>query len=191
MKKICARLGLNPEASEESIILEIDRIENKKKADMDDLDDKMKKLKDEMAGSKKAYDDKCAEYGAMEKEYKDLKKKADDEEMDKKKDKAKKVVDSAVKLGKIVNKAEIMQDWVDKFVADETGTTKLLEGLGVNMKAPDITNIENKIDLTGLSDEEKEVVEWEARTKEKFGSAAWINYCSMKKMNADQKKFKV
>ena len=130
MSKVANKLGLNPDANEESIIAAITEVENKYTKVSNDL----KKMEDDYAEAK-------AKLSEMENSLNEAKKKADEAEADKKKaedeakkEKAKNMVDSFVKVGKI--KAESVEKWLNKAVADFEGTKELLEELPLNGKAP-------------------------------------------------------
>lgn len=122
MKKVCNRLKLNEDATEESILSELDKIENRAsdaenaKKDSDSKlaakEDELKKKGEEYDKLKKERDDLQAE---MDKSKKEAKDKADADEKDKKekaeKD-AKDKVMNAVKLGKIRNEAKAIEKWI-------------------------------------------------------------------------------
>lgn len=129
MTKVANKLGLIPDANEDSIVSSINEIQNKleianvKNAEMDS---KLKKMEDDYAEAKA----KCDE---MENELKIAKKKAETEEAEAKKAKAKNMVEGFAKAGKI--KTESVEKWLNMAVVDLEGTQSLLEELPVNKVA--------------------------------------------------------
>lgn len=119
MKKVCNKLKLNEDAQEESILAEIDKIENKAKGAEDALEKKKKELedkKDELKKKGEEYDKLKGEHDELKKEHDKLKKEAEDkaaadktkaeaEEMDKAKNK----VMAYVNAGKIKNEAKAIE----------------------------------------------------------------------------------
>lgn len=152
MQKVANKLGLNAEASEDSIIAEIVAIENKK----NEMEDKMKKMEDALAKKKSECDE-------LEAKYNELKKKAEDEaeerkkaEDEAKKEKAKNMVEGFVKAGKIKN--ESTEKWVALALADFDGIKNALDELPVNKTAP-------KMEVAnGNAGSEKELTNVIART---------------------------
>jgi len=144
MNKVANKLGLNPEANEDAIIAEITSIVNKN----GDMEGKMKKMEAEY----KAAQDKCNELqdkmDKMKEEIKDAEDKKAKAEMDSKEEKAKNLIDTFVKAGKI--KLEASAKWVEKAAADFDGVKNLLEELPSNGKAPvmQVNNAFNEAELT-------------------------------------------
>lgn len=133
MIKVANRLGLNAEASEESILTEINDILNKKSS----MEDKLKKMEDDYAEAKQTCDKLKAEMDEMKqkmKEAEDAKNKAEDEA---KKSEAKNMVEGFVKSGKIKN--EVVDKWVAMAVSNFAETKNLLESLPTNGKAVSVT----------------------------------------------------
>jgi len=139
MTKVANKLGLNPDASEESIIAEVSAIMNKKA----EADDKLKKMEDRM----KKMEDDLDEYKAK---YSEEKKKAEEADEDKKKSEAKNMVEGFAKAGKI--KIEAVNKWMDMAAKDFEGTKSLLEELPVSKVANKIQTPEgstsNEAELT-------------------------------------------
>lgn len=144
MNKIANKLGLNPEANEESIISEISAIVNKASK----MEEKLSKMEDEY----KAACDKC---NALEEEMAKMKdeiKAADEEkakaELEVAEEKAKNMVTNFVSAGKIKN--ESAEKWIAKAKIDFDGVKNLLEELPSNGKAAVInTNpVQNEAELT-------------------------------------------
>lgn len=140
-------LGLNVDATENSVLQELKAKINagimaKEKAD-EDLD-KMKKQLDKMRADyeemKEKYDKACKDAKDVKEKAEKDKKEAEDkikEEQDKaKKVEAKAMVETYVKAGKI--KAESVDKWVAKAILDMPGTKELLEEIPVNKIAAKI-----------------------------------------------------
>lgn len=130
MSKVANKLGLNTEASEDSIIAEIVSIQNKKA----EMEDKLKKMEDALAKKKGECDE-------LEAKYNELKKKAEDEaeerkkaEDEAKKEKAKNMVEGFAKAGKVKN--ESVEKWTSMAVADFDSVKNMLEELPTNKTAP-------------------------------------------------------
>ena len=144
MSKVANKLGLNSEANEDAIISEINSIVNKKTAS----DEKLK----DMEAQYKAACDKCNqlqdEMNKMKEEMKNANEEKAKAELDSKEEKAKNMVDSFVKAGKIKNEAA--SKWVAKAAADFEGVKNLLEELPSNGKAPalSVSNSFNEAELT-------------------------------------------
>lgn len=121
MKRVCNKLKLNEDATEDSILSEIGKIENRaeemensnkdKEKQLADKKDELKKKGEEYDKLKKEHDDLKAEVDKMKKDTKDAadaaKAKAEAEETDKAKDK----VMNYVKIGKIKNEAKAIEKW--------------------------------------------------------------------------------
>lgn len=144
MTKVANKLGLNPEANEESIIAAITEVENK----FTKVSNDFKKLENDYAEAK-------AKLAEMEDKLAEAKKKAEEEEKakmeaeaDKKKSEAKNMVEGFVKSGKIKN--ESAEKWIAQAVADFAGVKDLLESLPTNGKA---VKIETKNEGTVTNDE--------------------------------------
>lgn len=139
MLKVCNKLGLNPEASEDAILSKIEEMENKAAAAEVENKSKVDKIKEEMEAKEK-------ELAELKEKYKDAKAKADEAEAKEAEAKnkldeenAKNLVETAVKEGKIANKAEVIDTWKAKAKADFDGTKALLEGIAVNKTAAKFT----------------------------------------------------
>lgn len=145
MSKVCNKLNLSPDASEDSIVNEITGlqngvIENKKK-----LEDKEKELtdkKDELDKKGKEYDDLKKEHDKLKNEMDAFKKKADeDTETNKLKD-AKNMVEGFAKVGKIKNDAPTINAWAAKAKDDMPGIKAMLESIPTNKKAEKFETVE-------------------------------------------------
>ena len=129
MNQVANKLGLNPEANEESILSEIDSIVNKKTS----MEEKMKKLEAEYEAAM----EKCNELKQKLAEAEDTlaseKKAKAESEAEGKKEAAKNMVNLFVKQGKI--RTESADKWTEKALADFDGVKNLLEELPANGKA--------------------------------------------------------
>ncbi len=165
------KLGLGPEASEDSIVIAIDAIVNKAKEEksglegkitdlqkqMDakdaeycqakaDLETEMDKLKKEKA---KLVEDKAK----VEKDKEDvenklttLQKEKDDAELATKEEKARNQVKEYAALGRIKDEKKVIDFWTEMFVADPDTAKEQIEALPLNKTAPVI----NKTETTGI-----------------------------------------
>lgn len=150
MIKVTNKLGLNPDANEDSIVAQVEAIQNKAKSDKesfeakladlkkqkDDLDEEMDKLKASAKSDKDAKDKAEADVADMKKEKDEAVDKAADEE-------AKNVVNSYVKLGKIKNEAESIAFWTAIHKADPATAKKQLDALPLNKIGVNIINTAN------------------------------------------------
>lgn len=142
MIKVTNKLKLTQDASEESILASIESIENravtaeselakvtnkskedleKMKADMDDLENKLKDKQKEYEDCKNALD-------AANKEKEDAENAAKEE-------KAKNLVEDAAKIGKIKNETAVIEAWTKDAVADFASTKTKLDGIPMNKAA--------------------------------------------------------
>lgn len=147
MSKVANKLGLNPEASEESILAEVSRIQDK----ASEMEEKMSKMQNEYAEAKA----KCDE---LENALNEMKKHAENEaeaknkaEAEAKNEKAKNMIEGFVKAGKIKNEAS--EKWIAQAVADFEGIKSLLEELPTNKVANKIENAAGsaqEAELTGV-----------------------------------------
>lgn len=152
MSKIAAKLNLNPEASDEAINSEIDKILNKSEqaeSKSKASEEKMKKMEDDMKKSKEEYDKLKEEYDKMKNAFGEKEKEAEEEKEKAKKEKAKNSVAIHVKRGAILNKAEVIADWENQYAANPEATEKLLSSIPVNNKEykPIEAQNENKIEV--------------------------------------------
>lgn len=132
MLKIKNRLNLADTASEDEVLKAIEAIENKAKSN----EEKLVELECEIEDKIKQYDTLKAELEAE----KMAKNKA---ELEAKSEKATTLVNEFVKVGKIENKAEVIEKWVTKAVEDFDGVKDLLGSIVLNKKAPE--KEENKV----------------------------------------------
>lgn len=144
MNKVANKLGLNPEANEESILAEIESIVNKKTS----MEEKMKKMEAEYQAMLEKCDKMKAELVEMESKLADEKKAKAESEAETKKSEAKNMVSQFVKSGKI--KQESADKWAEKALLDFDGVKNLLEELPANGKAvvPSVTDHVSDAELT-------------------------------------------
>lgn len=128
MLKITNKLGLNAEASEESIVDAIDQMKNASAEELQALMLEMEQMETAMEALKEKYDaiveQMDAEKGAREEED------------------AMEMISNFAKLGRIKNDDENVKMWVNLAKADLQGTKAIIENLPLNVVA---NKIENKI----------------------------------------------
>lgn len=148
MKKVANKLNLNPEATEDSIVSEIEKIENRAKKAEEAIVNKSKSLEDkeaELAKMKEECDALKAEIADMKKKAKakedeEAKAKAEAEEAENKakEEKAKNLIDGFVVAGRIKNDEAIKNSWIKKAKEDYDGVKSLIESLPVSAKSTKI-----------------------------------------------------
>ena len=139
IQKVNAKLGLNPDATNESRAMALETALAKAKLSDDkrsEMEDKMEDLKKAMKKAQDEADDCKSKLAKMEDKIK-----ADDEARQKAEDKkkgedAKNKIAGYVAKGVIVNDEKIVALWETKMCADLEGTTALLESMPINKKAP-------------------------------------------------------
>jgi ATP-dependent Clp protease protease subunit len=136
--KIANKLELIPEASEEAICNQIDRLLNKvSKAEKDckDKQDELDKHEKDMKEMKDKHDKLKDELDALKKKVKD------DDEADKVKNEAKleteakNMITGFVNSGRIKNEAPVIEKWVKAAKLDMAGTKEMIESLPLNVSA--------------------------------------------------------
>jgi len=158
MTKITMKLGLNDAATEDNVIAEIKKIEDKAYQDgvdkisaenkLKEVENASKKEKDAMKKQlddaedaikcqKEAFDKLKDEYNAMVEDKQAAEKEADGV-------KAKKMVEDYAKAGRIKNEASVILKWVNLAQADFEGTEDLIKELPLN-KAAVVIATENKL----------------------------------------------
>lgn len=158
MTKITMKLGLNDAATEDNVIAEIKKIEDKAYQDgvdkisaenkLKEVENASKKEKDAMKKQlddaedaikcqKEAFDKLKDEYNAMVEDKQAAEKEADGV-------KAKKMVEDYAKAGRIKNEASVILKWVNLAQTDFEGTEDLIKELPLN-KAAVIIATENKL----------------------------------------------
>lgn len=156
MIKVCMKLGLNDGTPEESIVQAIDAImnrataaeqakleavseaQNKAKADSDELNklmDKLKKAEEAANKAKAEYEDCKSRLDAMETDKLEADKKVEEE-------KAKNMVEGFAKVGRIKNEATVVLEWTNtaKVLGFEK-TKAMLEALPLNKVATPIPDV--------------------------------------------------
>lgn len=150
MKKVNNRLNLNPEATEEAVVLEIDKIENKVKDQATEIQNNLAAIKakdDELAKAKTELEDAKNKVAALEAKAKadeEAKTKADEEAKAKAEAedaaKAKNMVEGYVKDGRIKNDATVIKEWTDNCkVLGIDKVKNMIESLPINRAAAKIT----------------------------------------------------
>lgn len=171
-KVINNRLGLMDEANESSRLKAIELIENRavsaenkvadKEKALKDMEDKMNKIKSEMEEEakkqKEAYDALNGEYIKMKTDIEASNEAKLEAEKAEKKEKAKNLVDEAVKAGKIANNAETIEKWMNKAEIDFADIKDLLDTMGTNAKGPDFSKVADngKVSITGKFADDRE-----------------------------------
>lgn len=146
MLTVTNKLGLEENATEEIILNAIEEIENKGKNSLDAMKEKCAKLEADLAEARQ----KVAE---MEK----AKNEADEEAKMKAelecKNKATELITNAVKLGKIVNKEEVVETWTNLAIADFASASTMIDGLAVNKsgKTLEVENMDDSVLETGVA----------------------------------------
>lgn len=149
MKKVANKLSLNADASEESIVAEIEKVELKANNAVEALNkktDEFKKKQEELDAANKKVTDLSAEMDSMKakaKEDADAKAKADADAKTKadadEADKAKNMIEGFAKAGRIKNDAAVITEWADNCkVLGITKVKAMIEALPVNATAAKI-----------------------------------------------------
>jgi len=162
------KLGLGPEASEDSIVIAIDAIVNKAKEEKIGLEGQIADLEKKMAEAKAEYDKAKAdldsemdklkkekakladEKGKVEKdkaevdeELDKMKKEKEKAELDVKEEKARNAVKEYAAVGRIKDEKKVIDFWTEMFVADPETAKEQIEALPLNKTAPVINKTEN------------------------------------------------
>jgi ATP-dependent Clp endopeptidase proteolytic subunit ClpP len=135
MLKVTNKLGLDENANEELILNAIESIENKSKNDLDAMKEKCAKLEADLSDAKQ----KVAE---MEKAKNEAEAEAEAKAQEDCKNKAIELVTNAVKLGKIVNKDEVIEKWTNLAITDFDTANTMIDGLAVN-KSGNVLNVDD------------------------------------------------
>lgn len=129
MSKVTNKLGLNESANEDAILNAIESIESKFNAEIAENKSKFDKYMDEMSNAKKMkeesdnkYNELKAKYDAMEEESENKAKEATCNE-------AELEITSAVKLGKIENKEEVITKLKAQYIANPVATKEILDAI--------------------------------------------------------------
>ena len=148
MTKVTNRLNLTDAATEESIVIAIDELENraaKAETDLSEVLNKVAKddevlaaLKAELDAAKKAYEDCKSKLEAVAENS--LK-----AEEDAKIDKATNMVDGYAKAGRIKNEEEVKAVWINLAKNDFDSAKNMLEALPLNKEAVKVDTVVNKV----------------------------------------------
>ena len=133
MLKIKNRLNLADTASEDEVLKAIETIENKAKT----LEAQNKTNEDKLVELECEIEDKVKQYDALKAELETEKEAKNKAELEAKNEKATTLVNEFVKVGKIENKAEVIEKWVNKAVEDFDGVKDMLGSIVLNKKAPE------------------------------------------------------
>lgn len=134
MKNITNKLDLNEDANETSIVRAIDSIQNKAKeaeALVNNLRSELKNKETEISTLKNQVTEFENKVKDFEKQATEAKNKAIETE-------AETEINQAIKLGKIENKAEVIEKWKNNYKTNPEGTKEMLASIPVNKKAPSI-----------------------------------------------------
>lgn len=174
LKKICNKLDLQEESSTTAIIKAIDLRESNYTTELTKVKNSFKDKEEELKNMKASLDDMTDKYNKAKEEMDGMKNKAAEDCKNALGTEADVILAKAAELGKIKNEADVILKWKNKYIADKPGTVSLLEDLGINAKAPDVSDIENS--LGEESAEIKKVRVIEKAIGAKYGSAAYMNY---------------
>jgi len=147
MQKVANKLGLNDDASENSILAAISALENKAKAAEEEKEVSNKKNKEELDKMKEEMDEMKEKYNKMKEQYDKAKAELDEAEDKAKEEKAKACVKDYVSSGRIKNEEKIVAQWVAKLKEDFEGTKSLLDSISVNKKSVTIPVANSNLDL--------------------------------------------
>jgi ATP-dependent Clp protease protease subunit len=126
MLKVTNKLGLNPEANEESIIDAIEKMTNASIEEAEALKQTIKEMELQLSALKEQYD-------AMILEAEAEKETAIERD-------AMEMVSNFAKLGRIKNEDETIKTWVNLAKSDLAGTKAIIENLPLNVQANKIEN---------------------------------------------------
>jgi hypothetical protein len=146
MLKVTNKLSLTEDANEESILKAIEGIENRAVVAEEALNASNKKSAEELDKMKNDLDDMENKFKNAQKEYEDCKNALDAVNAEKevvenaaKAEKAKNLIEDAVKIGKIKNEVAVMEEWKAKATANFDETKALLDGIAMNKSASKFT----------------------------------------------------
>lgn len=140
MNKVANKLGLNPEASEETILNAVTEMQNKLSA----AATQNKANEDKILELEIAAESKAKELTAINDELTSLKKEKEDAVDAVNTQKALTMVQDFAKIGKIKSDEATIQKWVDKAKSDFDGVKALIEDLPLNKKADKIEGDDKK-----------------------------------------------
>lgn len=129
-KNITNKLELVEDASENSIVNAIDNLKNK----VSTSETLVNNLKKEINDKDKAYGDLENKYKDLENKVKEAEKAAEAAKVEALNKEAESFVNDNVKNGKIANKAEVINTWVNNYKANPEGTKAMIEAIPMNKK---------------------------------------------------------
>lgn len=129
MENIINKLGLSADATEETILLAIEEIENKSKSEADKLKEELKKAEDRCHELKKKLED-------IEKKQNEEAEEAENKKKMEAKNKAEELVNEAVKAGKFAN--EFAAHWTNLAIENYDAASEMIKGLSVSKKGIDL-----------------------------------------------------
>lgn len=129
MSKVTNKLGLNESANEDSILNAIEALENKHKLEVSENKSKFDKYMDEMTATKKAKDDADTKYNDLKAKFDAMEVEVDNKEKENVSNSAKIDIADAVKLGKIENKAEVIEKMTAQYIANPESTKEILNAI--------------------------------------------------------------
>jgi ATP-dependent protease ClpP protease subunit len=138
MTNVTNKLGLQKDASEDSILQAIENIVDKAKTEKEKMQEKMNALEKELKDSKNAIEEKEKAFNEMKCTYDAM----EDE-------KATNMVLDFAKTGKITNDEKAIAKWTALAKTDFEGTKDLIDGLPINSIAPVIPVSDDKIEQKG------------------------------------------
>ncbi|EHQ30019.1 Clp protease ClpP [Mucilaginibacter paludis] len=144
-KLITNKLGLNDDATEDSILRAIENMQNKAKTDKEVLEAKIADLEKKMNDDSVEIDKLKKEKDALEKAKDKAEAEKCEAEEEAKTQKAKNAVEEYAKVGRIKNDPKVIDFWTEQFKADEEIAKEQIEALPLNKTAPVI----NKTTATG------------------------------------------
>ena len=146
MLKVTNKLSLTEDANEESILKAIEGIENRAVIAEEALNASNKKSAEELDKMKNDLDEMENKFNNAQKEYEDCKNALDAVNAEKevvenaaKAEKAKNLIEDAVKIGKIKNEVAVMDEWKAKATTNFDETKALLDGIAMNKSASKFT----------------------------------------------------
>lgn len=138
MVKVANKLNLNAEASEDAILQSIEAIENRAVT----AENAKTEAENALNAAKEQLTAKEAELNEAKAKYDEAKAKLDEQEAENKRiadealtEKAKNLVEEAVKAGKIKNEAAVIENFQAQAKANFDGTKALLDGIATNKSA--------------------------------------------------------
>jgi ATP-dependent Clp endopeptidase proteolytic subunit ClpP len=161
MKKVANKLKLNSEASEDSIVAEIESVQNKVTTLEGQVDNHLKTIEkkdkeiQEVKNQLQAKENELTQVQNKLTEVENKAKKEAEEKAEKEKtekaQKAKDLVTGHVAAGRIQNKKEVIDSWTKKAEEDYESVKTMLEGLTVNRQQPQRIETQNRAEVSKLT----------------------------------------